>query len=138
MIVHFPIACWSLATLGDLLSIFIDLQLDKSIATSISIGSATAIIAMIAGFVESLKLSDKKKIKIEKTLDMHMYLAITCWCLYVFSLMERWSNGHLVQVSSLGLISSFIGFICLASTGIKGGDLVYKYGVGKVNSEKMY
>ena len=138
MIVHFPIACWSLATLGDLLSIFIDLQLDKSIAISISIGSATAIIAMIAGFVESLKLSDKKKIKIEKTLDMHMYLAITCWCLYVFSLMERWSNGHLVPVSSLGLISSFIGFICLAFTGIKGGDLVYKYGVGRINSEKMY
>lgn len=132
MIVHFPIACWSLATLGDLLSIFIDLQFDKSIAISIAIGCSIAIIAMIAGFMESLKISKKDKIKIEKTLDMHMYLAMTCWCLYVFSLMRRWDNGHLIPVSTLGLISSFTGFICLAFVGIKGGDLVYKYGVGKI------
>lgn len=132
MIVHFPIACWSLATLGDLLSIFSKLQLDKSIAIILAIGCATAILAMIAGFLESLKIAEIDKEKIEKTLDMHMYLAMTCWCLYMFSLLERWHNGHFVPVSTLALISSFSGFILLAFVGKKGGDLVYKYGVGQV------
>ena len=132
-LVHFPIACWSLATLADLASMFGSGSAWSEPAWLLAgwllvIGLAAALAAMAAGMVELLKLDDDHPAFAR--VNHHMWLAMTAWALYAASLFLRLDDMTLTRPSGLAIALSVAGFIALGMTGWLGGTLVYGYGVG--------
>ncbi len=135
MLVHFPIAFWSLATALDLL-FFMGLQdqwlvlfqgLTKGAVYLIALGLTFSVPAMAAGLIDLASL-DKRA---EKTGLYHMLFMSTTWCLYLVSLVLHIKNGIIQEsISALTITASLSGFITLAIGGYYGGELVYKHGSG--------
>jgi len=131
-LVHFPIACWSLATISDVASLWTDPIVAQFANGFHLIGTSTAIAAMLAGLIEISKVNPSDSTQI-RAVNLHMVLAITSWCLYALSLFWRVQG---LQWHAPGLISigfSVSGFICLAATGYLGANLVYKHQLGVRN-----
>lgn len=135
LLVHFPIACWSLSTLGDLATIFLPYPLVPIISLLLFVGCITAIIAMSAGLYEVSKIKDIESI--QKTVDMHMYAAVLAWCFYCISLYFRWDNHFVNEFNLWATSTSVIGFISLMVAGWYGGILVYRHGVGTSNNKSL-
>jgi len=133
LIVHFPIACWSLSTFGDIAGMFLTINLSQAIGVLMFIGCVSAVCAMAAGLYDVTKLKDIEQIS--DVIDHHMYAAITAWSFYLLSLYLRWEEGLSVAPNMWAAVTSIVGFICLMITGWYGANLVYVYGIGtkKVN-----
>lgn len=128
LIVHFPIACWSLSTFGDVVEMFIPTNQSQAIGILIFIGCISAVGAMAAGLYDAVKLKDHEQLS--KPLDNHMYAAIAAWCLYLLSLTIRWDGGLSFASNTWAVVTSIAGFICLVIAGWYGANLVYVHGVG--------
>ena len=131
LIVHFPIACWSLSTLGDLLNTFAKTHIIDDIEILMLIGCLSAIIAMVAGIYEVTRIKPATHISI--TIERHVYAAIITFSLYSLSLFLRWDSGFLSEPDSWAIVASFAGFLSLVIAGWYGGNLVYKYGIGQID-----
>ena len=127
-LVHFPIACWSLATLGDVASLEFGEPAWRFAGMSMAIGTIAAIAAMLAGLVEFAKIDNDNPALPDA--NRHMLLAMAAWCCYAASLVLRLDGMALVQPGVLPLGLSGLGFIVLAAAGWHGGKLVYTHGVG--------
>jgi uncharacterized membrane protein len=128
LIVHFPIACWSLVTIGDGLMFFgWALSFAPLINGMLLMGCIFALVAMLAGLYELLRLHIMEDV--QQVVDCHMYAAVVTLCFYSISLFIRW-NGGVPMPSVWALLGSFLGFVSLIVTGWYGGRLVYQYGVG--------
>lgn len=128
-LVHFPIAAWSLATLGDWAGVLVSLPwLQQTTAVLLAAGLALGLLAATAGFWELLKLPAGHPA--ERTAYLHMSLALGSWCLYAGSLFLRIDHRQLVAPSSTALWLSGLGLLALLATGGLGGHLVYHHGVG--------
>lgn len=128
LIVHFPIACWSLSTLGDLAGLVFTTNLAQVVGTLMLIGCISAIIAMAAGLYDVRKINNDTQI--ENNVDKHMYAAATAWCLYSLSLYSRWDGNIFNNPDTLAITASVIGLVILFITGWYGATLVYQNGVG--------
>lgn len=128
LIVHFPIACWSLSTFGDIARVFLTTNLTQVIGTLLIIGCVSAIFAMAAGLYEVVKLKNIEQHS--NAIDQHMYAAITAWGFYLVSLYLRWNDGLSTAPNMWAVVTSIIGFTCLVIAGWYGANLVYVYGVG--------
>ena len=129
VVVHFPIACWSLVTLGDWVGIFWANDLVIALVQILLIiGCITALIAMMAGLYEITRLADVSQ-PVQLLIDYHQYAAIISLSLYSMSLFIRWDSGITIQ-SLWVCLSSTAGFISLMVTGWYGGRLVYQHRVG--------
>lgn len=127
-LVHFPVACWSLATITDVVGVFSTINTSQFAGILLLIGSLTAILALVAGLIELAKINDDQIMKIA---NLHMTAGIITWLLYSTSLFLRFDgNTQLLAPNMLNLGLSIIGFISLSITGWLGGTLVYKYQVG--------
>ena len=128
-LVHFPVACWSLATLADgLARVWQPAVLQPLAALLIGIGCIAGLAAAAAGFLELLKLADGHPA--ERIAYLHMGLALGTWCLYAASLGLRVDHRQLLPPGAAALASSGVGFVLLLATGWLGGKLVYGHGVG--------
>jgi len=127
-LVHFPIVCWSLATAGDLASLWWGRPAWMLAGVLLVVGTATAIAAMATGMVELLKVGGDHHAT--RDLNRHMLLAMATWSLYAASLFLRLQGITLIRPDALGLGLSVAGFICLCVTGWLGGTLVYGHGLG--------
>lgn len=127
LIVHFPIACWSLSTLGDLTSILFSNSHAESIVLLMFIGCISAVVAMAAGLYEIGKIKDIDPIVY--IVDRHMYAAVTAWSFYSLSLYLRWDNGFSIEPNIWAIIASVIGLVSLIIAGWYGASLVYLHGV---------
>ena len=128
-LVHFPVACWSLATLADGVALLWQpTHLQPLAALLLVTGCAMGLLAAIAGFVEFLKLGDGHPA--ERTAQCHMGLALCSECLYAGSLALRIEGHALVAPTAWALALSGMGLVTLLLTGWLGGKLVYGYGVG--------
>lgn len=127
LIVHFPIACWSLSTLGDLLGMFFTHNQTQAIELLLLIGCISAIVAMAAGVYEITKIKDIEPIS--TTVDHHMYAAMISWVFYSLSLYLRWDNHLFIKTTLWAIVTSILGFISLVIAGWYGATLVYRYGV---------
>lgn len=131
-LVHFPIACWSLATAGDLASPFLGEPAWRLSGMLHVAGSALALPAMLAGFVELLKVAeDSPAIKIA---NRHMAVVMTAFCFYAASLFLRLDGTTLQAPGPIETGLGVAGFACLAVAGWLGGRLVYEFGVGRSKS----
>ncbi len=131
LIVHFPIACWSLSTLGDLLNFFGRTRRFEEIGALMLIGCVSAVMAMMTGIYEVTRIKPANQISI--VIEHHVYAATTTLCFYSLSLFLRWDSGLSSRPDVWVITISSVGFLCLLITGWYGGHLVYKYGVGQMN-----
>jgi len=127
-IVHFPIACWTLATLGDFSSIWLGERLWWTAGLLHIIGTTSAIAAMISGFFELKRISDADNGS--RVVDIHMQLVFITWGFYTASLLMRIDKFHLTAPGPLELSLSGLGLLTLFAAGWFGGKLVYEVGVG--------
>ncbi len=128
MLVHFPVATWFLATLGDIASLFTHEQVGWVAGVLLVIGTMTALLAMVTGLVELGKIDSQSPAA--NIANQHMILILTSWSFYAVSLFLRLDGTQLEQPGSLAIASSVAGLIFLCSAGWMGGKLVYEYGVG--------
>lgn len=127
-LVHFPIACWSLATAADVASLWWGKPAWMLAGVLLALGTLTALAAMAAGFVELLKVGAEHPAS--RDLNRHMLLMLTAWCLYAASLFLRLQGATPTQPGTVDLGLSVVGFVVLGVGGWFGGKLVYGHGVG--------
>ena len=127
-LVHFPVACWSLATMADLASLWWGEPAWRFAATLLAIGLASAVAAMLAGMIELMKLDADHPAMPD--VNRHMLLAMAAWCCYAASLFLRLDGVRPTAPDALDLGLSVAGFVVLGLTGWLGGKLVYGHGLG--------
>lgn len=133
-LVHFPIACWSLASAADGIGLFWSIaQLPLFAALLLLVGCASGLVAAGAGFQQLLKLPAEHPALSD--VNLHMGMALSSWCLYAGSLFLRVENEALVAPGMLALLLSGLGLIVLLATGWLGGKLVYVHGVGTASDQ---
>ncbi|MGH8061576.1 MAG: DUF2231 domain-containing protein [Pseudoxanthomonas sp.] len=127
-LVHFPIACWSLATAADVASLWWGKPVWMLAGVLLALGTLIALAAMATGFMELLKVGAEHPAT--RDLNRHMLLMLTASCLYATSLFLRLKGTTLTQPDIVELGLSMIGFVVLGIGGWFGGKLVYGHGVG--------
>jgi uncharacterized membrane protein len=128
-LVHFPIACWSLASAADLASLYWGEPAWQLAGMLLVIGTIMAIAAMGSGFVELLKVGPQHPANAD--LNRHMLLVMIAWCLYATSLYLRSDGIRLVAPDPLAISLSIVAFVVLVAAGWFGGQLVYRHGLGR-------
>ena len=127
-LVHFPIACWSLATAADVASLWWGKPAWMLAGVLLVLGTLLALAAMATGFIELIKVGAEHPAT--RDLNRHLLLMLTAWCLYATSLFLRLQGTTLTQPDSVELGLSVVGFVVLGIGGWFGGKLVYGHGVG--------
>ena len=127
-LVHFPVACWSLATAGELTSLFLGQPAWWLAGVLMTIGLACAIPAMLAGFFELLRIAADSPAMADA--NRHMVMVMAAFSSYAGSLLLR-LDGMTLQAPGVWAIGlSLFGFGCLSVAGWLGGKLVYVHRIG--------
>ena len=127
-LVHFPIACWSLATAADVASLWWGKPAWMLAGVLLALGTLIALAAMATGFIELMKVGAEHPAT--RDLNRHLLLMLSAWCLYATSLFLRLQGTRLTQPDIVDLSLSVVGFVVLGIGGWFGGKLVYVHGVG--------
>lgn len=136
MLVHFPIACWSLATLADVTYLFKHSDhIMWFAAILLGIGSLMAFAAMLAGLIDLDKIPQQSPAA--KIVGYHISAVTAAWVMYMTSLVLRVNQGQLIEPGMLALALSFAAFICLSVGGWFGAQMVYQHGVGVQKNKKL-
>jgi uncharacterized membrane protein len=126
MLVPFPIACFVLTFLADLAYRSIG---DAFFATAsiwlLCIGLVFAALAAVAGLADYL---GEPRIRAIGDATKHMLANVTAVVLEVINLFVR--IGEREAIASTGVILSGIVVLILLYSGWKGGELVFRHGVG--------
>lgn len=131
LLVHFPIALWSLATACDVLTWFGFDSAWHYAGLSLGLGFGFAVPAIVAGFLDFTKVEGVAL----STANTHMLLMAAAWVIYGASFMMRVEHMSLLaQPPPFAIALSLLGFGMMACGGWYGGQLVYHYGVGKTGS----
>lgn len=127
-LVHFPIACWSLATAADLASLAWGEPAWRFAGVLLLAGIGFAIPAMLAGLPELAKVAgDNPAIK---DVNRHMIMVMSALSCYVASLFLRLHGTSFVEPGLPAIGLSVLGFLCLGVAGWLGGKLVYGHRLG--------
>ena len=128
-LVHFPIACWSLSTLGDIASNVSD---ENNIwyvsGVLLTIGTISALFTMLSGLLELTKIDEHSQAI--PVVILHMKLTMVTWCCYATSLFLRMEATSFSRPDLLVTGISICGFLILCVAGWLGASLVYQYRVG--------
>jgi uncharacterized membrane protein len=127
-LVHFPIACWSLATMADVASLAWGQPAWMLSGVLLATGTVVALAAMATGFIELLKVDPDHPAT--RDLNRHMLLVMAAWCAYAASLFLRLDGRTLGKPDAVDLGLSVVGFVVLCIAGWFGGKLVYGHGLG--------
>jgi len=128
MLVHFPIAFWSLATICDALALYGLADAWRASAYLTGLGLAIGLVAMLPGLVDLAKLEQVA----QKTGLAHMTLMSMAWGCYLASLVFHINQGTITLIpSTIAFIFDIAGFLCLSIGGFFGGELVYHHGAGR-------
>jgi len=129
-LVHFPIACWSMATIADLagLTHHGGDSLRRFAAVVIAIGVVTALAAMTTGLFELIRLGDSHPA--EADVQRHLGWALAAFSAYAASLYLRVHGWQPIAPGNAALALSVLGFACLGVAGWLGGKLVYTHRLG--------
>lgn len=122
MLVHFPVAAWSVATGLALLSLFsTDDELRGIAFHANAFGVISGAIAMLAGLLELAGLPDNPALR--DTVARHLTLAASAWLVYGVMLVLQ-IKGQL----EISAIAGTIGMALLVAAGHAGARVVYHHG----------
>lgn len=132
---HFPMALWMTSLLWDSLGLWSgDLLWWSFSFWSIAVGLIFAFLAVITGLIDYVNLPQERPV--EGVAMRHMLIVIAAIILYTGSFFVRVSStipsGNQLIIA---LALSFLGFVLLLIGGWYGGELVYRYGVGRSDSK---
>jgi uncharacterized membrane protein len=127
-LVHFPVACWSLATAGDLASLFLGQPAWWLAGVLMTIGLACAIPAMLAGFFELSRIAHDSPAMADA--NRHMAMVLAALSSYAGSLLLRLDGMTLQAPGAWAIGLSLLGFACLGVAGWLGGKLVHVHRIG--------
>lgn len=127
-LVHFPVACWSLATAADLASLAWGEPAWRFAGVMLLAGIGFSIPAMLAGFVELAKVTEDNPAI--KDVNRHMILVMNALAFYTASLFLRLQGTRLAEPGVLAIGLSVVGFLSLCVAGWLGGKLVYTHRLG--------
>jgi len=131
MVVHFPIALWTLGTCFDLAVLAGWPQFWQPAGQLILIGLAIGVLSGIAGAIDFVAMSDDEAA--QDTAMKHMMLMGTAWSIYLFAYLLRLEAGSMAPEPSLmPALLSLAGFLTMAAGAHYGGALIYTHGVGVV------
>lgn len=124
MLAHFPVACWSIATIADIARP----SAWHLAGTLIWIGVLIAVPTIFVGIFDLIQIP-KEPAAIRASF-MHMGVMIMAFLLYLGSLLLRVHEGHIIYSDIAARTFSVIGFAFLLVGGWFGGTLVYGHGAG--------
>src|SRR5690606_20177842 len=127
-VVHFPVACWSLATFADVASLWLGQPAWWLAGVLLAIGTLAALAAMATGLVEFARIEAGSPAL--RDANRHTLLVMAAWGLYAASLFLRVQDMTLAAPGWPALATSVAGFLCLGAAGWMGGKLVYQHHVG--------
>lgn len=127
MLVHFPIALWTVGSLADALKLG-GVEGARSIAwLAIGAGDAVALLTMTAGLLDYAELDAA----ILPVAQRHMGLMGLAWLLYAAAFVWRSDGLAPGMAPILGpALCGFAGFVVLIAGAWHGGQLVYRFGAG--------
>lgn len=129
-LIHFPIAAWTLALVGDGVYAFYHEPLWWQVAYwAIAAGVVTGLVAMVAGLIELAVIPDNHPAW--RSAILHMTLMGGSWLLFTINLLLREPTAT-AQPTAFWLppCLSLLAMVLLIVGGHYGARLVYHYGVG--------
>jgi uncharacterized membrane protein len=127
MLVHFPIAFWIAANVGDAAALFGVEGAWQFAWLMLLLGVGAAVPAAFAGLLELIRVEDS----IAPAAARHMLLMGLAWIAYLGALLLRSRGwGSVPDPSGLPVALAAVGFFFLAWGGHRGATLVYRHGVG--------
>ena len=127
-LVHFPVACWSLAAGTDFASLWLGEPAWRWSAGLLSVGCVIAVLAMLAGMIELARVPDGPALH---DTYLHMGIMLTAFVLFTARLLLRLDHLEPLAPDTLSLVLDGLGFVALAAGGWVGGKLVYGHGIGR-------
>ena len=132
MLVPFPIVCFIGVFVVDLLYV----RGDTGVATAsnwlLGIGLATAALAAVAGLTDFF---GDRRVRALGDAVKHMVANVLAVVIEAVNLLLRFDNPDFI--GSTGIYLSGLVVLILFYSGWKGGDLVYRHGVGVVDDERV-
>ena len=134
MLVHFPIAFWTLGSICDGIALLGYTDAWRASAVLIGLGVSIAALAMIPGLIDLARLPDTA----QKTGLFHMVYMAAAWLFYLLALVLHIDKGSISTTPDLVAVTpGVMGFACLAIGGFYGGELVYRHGAGNIMKKTL-
>lgn len=127
-LVHFPVACWSLAVAADFGALHFGAAAWGWSGGLLVVGCVTGLAAMAAGLLELSRIPEGPVLR---ETYWHMGAMMTAGTLFATRLLLRWDQGQLLAPDTLSLLLDAAGIVALVVGGWIGGRLVYAHGVGR-------
>ena len=127
-IVHFPVACWSLAVLADAASLIFGQTAWQWAGGLLAVGCAMALLAAGAGLWELRRVPEGAAMQ---DALWHMGLMLSAFCLFGARLFVGVADKQFIAPNTLAFALDALGFITLMVGGWMGGKLVYTHGIGQ-------
>ena len=132
MLVHFPVALWTVAT-GAYVAAAAGLGQDAAAIAKWSngIGLIMAMLAMVAGALELRAIEGRSEAM--RVATWHMMVMATVWVCFVMALVLPMSAGVATDRSTVQLsaaAAAVAGFLLMTVGGWLGGRLVYEFAIG--------
>jgi uncharacterized membrane protein len=131
MLIPFPIVCFILTFVLDILYTRGNTTVVSSTIWLLAIGLVMAALAAVAGLTDFL---GDKRIQGADAVK-HMLANVTAVVLEIINLFLRYKNPE--SIGSTGVYISGIVVLILLYSGWKGGDLVFRHGIGVRDSSSM-
>lgn len=124
MLVPFPIVCFILALVCDVLYTQGHTELAAASKWLLGIGLVMAALAAVAGLTDFF---GEKRIQGSDAIK-HMLANVTAVVLEIINFFLRLNNN--AAIGKIGVYLSIVVFLILLYSGWKGGDLVFRHGMG--------
>ncbi|MDF1608991.1 DUF2231 domain-containing protein [Hoeflea sp. YIM 152468] len=131
-VVHFPVACWSLAVVADFTGLWFGEAAWSWSGGLLATGCAMAVPAMLAGMVELPRVPEGAPMTVAW---LHMGAMLTAFMAFAVRLLLRLDHLQPLAPDTVSLLLDGVGIIALGVGGWFGGRLVYGYGVGSDRAE---
>lgn len=127
-LVHFPVACWSLAVTADVAGLWLGEAAWRWSGGLLAIGCGIALIAMLAGMLELAHVPEGAPLRDAR---IHMGAMLAASTFFTMRLVLRLDHLQPLAPDTVSLVLDAGGFIALVAGGWFGGRLVYGHGVGR-------
>jgi len=129
MLVHFPVAFWTLGTLFDIAAYAGWQDFWQPAGLLILLGLGIGLLSAIVGAVDFALMDADDQAR--STAEIHMMLMLGAWMLYLTAYLFRLEGAAIsTETGLVPVVISVVAFLTMLIGGRFGGHLVYHHGVG--------